>query len=195
VRGWREPGLHIHPAASSNFCAAEFVLGEGAVLSIAAGAVTERRPGALRIVLGDGAEVTVAERAWLRTEIERVQIIVGPGAKVHIGPDSLLNGCYLSAKKSITVGVHGFIGMGTRVFDADQHDFDTEHAERIDPVEIGDHAWVASDVTVLRGAQIGAHSVVGARSLVTGKIPSHTLAYGVPARLKGPVGDRSKVHH
>jgi acetyltransferase-like isoleucine patch superfamily enzyme len=58
---------------------------------------------------------------------------------------------------------------------------------------IGDYVWVASDVTVLRGVTIGEHSVIGARSLVTSDIPPHSLAFGSPARVRGSVGDRSRV--
>ena len=84
------------------------------------------------------------------------------------------------------------IGPGTRVFDSDQHDLDADRPEVKAPVRIRDHAWVASDVTVLRGVEIGAHSVIGARSLVTSEIPEHTLAFGIPARPRGTVGDRTR---
>jgi acetyltransferase-like isoleucine patch superfamily enzyme len=52
---------------------------------------------------------------------------------------------------------------------------------------------VASDVTVLRGVTIGAHAIVGTRSLVLSDVPPHTLVAGSPARVLGPVGDRSSV--
>jgi acetyltransferase-like isoleucine patch superfamily enzyme len=38
---------------------------------------------------------------------------------------------------------------------------------------------------------IGDHSVVGARSLVNRDIPAHTFAAGIPAKPRGPVGDRT----
>jgi acetyltransferase-like isoleucine patch superfamily enzyme len=52
---------------------------------------------------------------------------------------------------------------------------------------------VASDVTVMRGVTIGAHAVVGARSLVTRDVPPHTLVYGTPAEPRGTVGDRTNA--
>ena len=58
---------------------------------------------------------------------------------------------------------------------------------------IGDFAWIASDVTLMRGVRIGEHAVIGARSLVTHDVPPHSLAYGQPARVHGPVGDRSRA--
>jgi maltose O-acetyltransferase len=58
---------------------------------------------------------------------------------------------------------------------------------------VGDHCWISSDVTVLRGTVIGSHCVIGTRSLVTRSIPDHTLAFGNPAKPHGEVGDRSEV--
>jgi acetyltransferase-like isoleucine patch superfamily enzyme len=46
---------------------------------------------------------------------------------------------------------------------------------------------------VLKGVTIGAHSVVGTRSLVNRDVPPHTLVFGVPAEPRGVVGDRSRA--
>ena len=82
------------------------------------------------------------------------------------------------------------IGPGCRVYDSDQHPLDDHTPERPKPVEIGECSWVASDVTVTKGSVIGAHSVIGTRSLVAGHIDAHTLAYGVPAVPRASVGKR-----
>ena len=82
------------------------------------------------------------------------------------------------------------IGPGCRVYDSDQHPLDDETPERPRPVEIGECVWVASDATVTKGTVIGGHSVIGTRSLVSGRIDAHTLAYGVPAKPRGRVGKR-----
>ena len=72
----------------------------------------------------------------------------------------------------------------------DQHDLDDDTKERTQPVLIGDWVWVTADVTVLRGVEIGSHSVIRTRSVVTRSIPSHTLADGSPAEPRRAVGDR-----
>ena len=82
------------------------------------------------------------------------------------------------------------IGPGTRVYDSDQHPLDVETPEKSAPVRIGEFVWVASDVTVTRGSDIGAHSVIGTRALVSGRIEPHSLAYGIPAQTRGRVGTR-----
>jgi maltose O-acetyltransferase len=189
----REPGLDIHPAASSNLAAARYTLGPGAQLRIGPGVVTERVAGALHFWLAAGARVEVGAGTWLRTELAPIRIFAFEGARISVGPEGFLNGCHLSAKRELRLGRHVFVGPGSRIFDADQHALDAEHPEVADPVAIGDHVWIAADATVLRGVTIGEHSVVGARSLVTGDIPAHSLAFGLPARTRGSVGDRTGI--
>jgi acetyltransferase-like isoleucine patch superfamily enzyme len=187
----QHPGLQIDPSASTNFARARIAMGAGAVLKIGANVVTERTPGALTLLLGPGAHVEIGERTWLRTELEPIHIAVFAGARLVLGPDSWLNGCHLSAKHAILCGRRAWIGPGCRLIDADQHDLDAEHEERGAPITLGDHVWITSDVTVIRGVQIGSHVVVGSRSLVNRDVPDHTLVHGIPARPHGTVGDRS----
>ena len=189
----RLPGLEIHPAASTNLASARYEVAEGARLRIGPGVVTERLQGALHFSLESGAEVVVGEGTWLRTDVGPVHIIAFAGARMTLGEGGLFNGCHLSCKRELQVGRRSWIGPGSRVFDADQHDFDAERLEVSEPVKLGDFVWVASDVTILRGVTIGDHSIVGARSLVTSDIPPHTLAFGQPARSRGTVGDRSSA--
>jgi hypothetical protein len=187
------PGLEIDPSASSNLAHARYALGPGARLRIGPGVVTERNRGALCFSLGPGAQVEIGAGAWLRTELGPIHIVAFEGARLTLGPEAFLNGCHLSAKRELRLGRRAWVGPGSRVFDADQHDLDAEHPEGVAPVTIGDYAWVASDVTVLRGVTIGEHAVIGARSLVTRDVPPHALAFGSPATVRGRVGDRSRA--
>jgi acetyltransferase-like isoleucine patch superfamily enzyme len=189
----RHPGLEVHPSAASAFAVATFHLGAGARVRIGPGVATERRPDAVRIDVRAGGELVVGAGTWLRTELGPVIFHVYEGARLEVGEECLLNGCQLSAKVGVRLGRVAFVGPGTRVFDADQHDLDEARPERRAAIAIGDHTWIASDVTVLRGVEIGDHSVVGAHSLVTHSVPAHSLAYGVPARVRGPVGDRTQL--
>lgn len=51
------------------------------------------------------------------------------------------------------------------------------------PISIGDNCWIAGNVTILAGAKIGSGCVIGAGSVVAGKIPDNSLAYGNPCRV------------
>lgn len=187
------PGVEIHPGASSNLAVARWEIEPGARVVIEDGVTTERLSGALRIHVAQGGELRIGARTWLRTEVGPIQLVVHRGARMTFGVDSWLNGCSLSAKVAVDCGRQAWIGPGSRVYDSDQHALDAERPERSAPVRMGDCFWVGAGVTVLKGSRIGSHCVIGAHSLVTGEVPDHSLAYGVPARVRGEIGDRSMV--
>ena len=191
--GWLLPGLEIDASAAAAFGAARYNVAPGGRVRIGPGVATEHRPGALSFLVYAGGEIVVESGAWLRTEVAPVQLVAYPGARLVVGPQALLNGCTVSAKREVWIGRGALIGPGARVYDADQHPLDRDHPERVEPVRIGEWAWVASDVTVTRGVTIGAHAVIGARSLVTDDVAPHTLAYGTPAEPRRRVGDRTEV--
>jgi acetyltransferase-like isoleucine patch superfamily enzyme len=62
------------------------------------------------------------------------------------------------------------------------------------PIRIADYAWLANDVTVLRGVSIGRGAVVASCSVVTRDVPELCVVAGNPARvvkqLPTPVGWR-----
>jgi acetyltransferase-like isoleucine patch superfamily enzyme len=190
---WIHPGVEVDAAASPNLGSARFVVAPGGRIRIGPGVVTEGRRGWLSFVVGAGATIEIGADSWLRTEIGPIHLVAFDGALLRIGPEGFLNGCHVSAKERVETGRRAWIGPGTRIFDADQHDLDDRHPERSAPVEIGDYAWIASDATLLRGVKVGAHSVVGARSVVLESVPPHTVVVGAPARPVGEVGDRSRA--
>lgn len=49
------------------------------------------------------------------------------------------------------------------------------------PVSIGQHSWITEQCMVMPGSKIGVGVIVGAGSLVQGKLPNFTLATGRPA--------------
>jgi len=61
------------------------------------------------------------------------------------------------------------------------------------PVTIGDNCWIAGNVTILAGAEIGSGCVIGAGSVVAGKIPPDTLAYGNPCRVVRKITDNDSI--
>ena len=51
-------------------------------------------------------------------------------------------------------------------------------------IVVGKHVWIGNSVTVLKGANIGDHSVVGIGSIVPGKTyPSNSVIGGNPAKV------------
>jgi carbonic anhydrase/acetyltransferase-like protein (isoleucine patch superfamily) len=190
----RHPGLYIHPSASSNLASARFDLAEGARLWIGPHTHTERLPHGVRFEVAEGAELVIEGVTWLRSQLQPIHFAVFPGARMTIGDGSWLNGCHLSSKCEVEVGEGAMLGPGVRIFDSDQHPLDAASAEMLEPVRIRKYVWVASDATILRGVEIGSHSIVAARSVVTRSQPPHSLSMGAPAVLaKREVGDRKPL--
>jgi maltose O-acetyltransferase len=56
-------------------------------------------------------------------------------------------------------------------------------------VEIGDEVWIGGAAVICPGVRIGAHSVIGAGSVVTRDIPSGVFAAGNPCRVVRDIED------
>ncbi len=109
-----------------------------------------------RIELGDGVQVN--NNAFIKSE--------GPG--IRIGARALL-GCYVE------------------IFDSDFHDLRPDRRRdgtpKMAPVELGEDVFVGDGAKILKGVKIGAHSVIGAGSVVSTSIPAGVIAAGNPARV------------
>lgn len=190
--GWLHPGLRVDASASAGFGVARICLAPDARLAIGANAATEYRPGLLNLVVYDGAEIELAPSSWLRTEVGAVNLVAFAGARIAVGPEVMLNACSVSAQREVVLERRATVGPGTRIYDF-SHDLDDARPGGAAAVRIGAHTWIASDVTVLPGVTIGAHCVIGARSVVTRDVPPHTLAFGAPAEPRGAIGDRARA--
>jgi hypothetical protein len=189
---WMNSGLRVEASASPCFGVARISLTPGAKLTIGANAATEYRPGLLNLVVYDGAEIELAPSSWLRTEVGAVNLVAFAGARIVIGPEVMLNACSVSAQREVVFERRATMGPGSRIYDF-THDLDDARKGFAAPVRIGAHTWIASDVTVMPGVTIGAHCVIGARSVVTRDVPPHTLAFGAPAEPRGAIGDRTRA--
>lgn len=105
------------------------------------------------------------------------------GDKCVFGRDSTVN-CYLD----IEIGAATIVSDSVYICDFDHvtTDLDTPIKDQgivKSPVRIGGGSWIGTKVAVLRGAELGAGSVVGANAVVRGKTPDHVVLAGVPARV------------
>jgi len=98
--------------------------------------------------------------------------------------------CFIQAHQAgIKIGNDVMIGPFTVIHNA-LHNF-----EKIDvpikeqgvfgrPIVIEDDVWIGAHCTIIGGVRIGAHSVIGAHSLVDRSIPPYSIAYGVPCQVR-----------
>ncbi|MGW4244650.1 DapH/DapD/GlmU-related protein, partial [Nocardia sp. NPDC004722] len=87
----------------------------------------------------------------------------------------------------VTIGDDVSIGPRAQLLTAlhpmTDHDLRRERWETAAPITIGDNVWLGGGVIVCAGVTIGAHTVVGAGSVVTRDLPEKVFAAGNPARV------------
>lgn len=90
------------------------------------------------------------------------------GTKIDIGKD-----CMFSSDVHFRTGdSHSVLNMEGRRVNASED------------IRLGDHVWVGTKVTCLKGAAVADHSIVGACALVSGKFTEpHCALAGVPAKV------------
>ena len=105
------------------------------------------------------------------------------GDKCVFGRDSTVN-CYLD----IELGAATIVSDWVYICDFDHASGDVDRPIKDQgivksPVRIGGGSWLGTKVSVLRGAEIGAGSIVAAHAVVRGQTPELCLLAGVPARV------------
>lgn len=75
------------------------------------------------------------------------------------------------------------------VFTDDLHPICPRYQDCRPPTQVGFRARIGANTTLLPGVKIGAHSLIGAGSLVSRDIPPESVAYGHPAQVVGSIHD------
>ena len=84
---------------------------------------------------------------------------------------------------TIRIGDHSVISQRSYLC-AGSHDYTDVSFQIVSkPIIINDECWLATDVFVSPGVEIGRGTVVAARSTVTRNLPSGVIAMGSPARV------------
>jgi len=122
--------------------------------------------------------------------------IIGHGVKLYVGKNGLLSiggrkletrsgitsDSMIMVKKKIVIGVDFLCSWGVFISDSDWHQIVNQKPQA--DVLIGDHVWVASNSSILKGTIIGHDCIIASQSKLLGKeYPSHSLIGGLPAKL------------
>ena len=117
-------------------------------------------------------------------------IIVKKKASLSIGDNVGISNSTIFASHHIIIEADVKIGGGCRIWDTDHHSFifhERNAVPEIKPVGetivIGRGAWLAADVTVLKGVRIGCGAVIACGSVVTRDVPDFQVWGGVPAKF------------
>jgi maltose O-acetyltransferase len=112
-----------------------------------------------------------------------------PGSTVEIGDDVWINNnAFIKSEgPGITIRRGALLGSGVTIYDSDFHDLrpGKRHGgqARTGAVLLCEDVFVGDGVKILKGVRVGAHSVIGAGSVVTRSIPAGVVAAGNPARV------------
>ena len=86
--------------------------------------------------------------------------------------------CMISCHGKVTIGNNCMFGPGVRIFD-NNHRFSKDKGVsadlKIGEITIGDNCWIASNVILLKGAEIGDNCVIGAGCIIDRNIPANSL--------------------
>lgn len=138
-----------------------------------------------RISIGAGVTINAARWSNAHNNGNRTILFAGPYAVIELRENCGLSASRIIAYQEILVGESSLIGAGCLICDSDMHEIPlgSNNPIQISPIAIGRSVFIGANTTVLKGAEIGDHAVIGACSVVTGQITPSSIIAGNPARV------------
>ena len=107
------------------------------------------------------------------------------GDHVDIGNGTII---YASKCGGVSIGSNTVIAAQCYIIDMD-HGIEKstlirEQPNAVSPVRIGEDVWIAAGAKILKGSCLGDGCIIGAQSVVKGRIAPNAIAVGVPAQTK-----------
>lgn len=138
------------------------------------------------IVTGNNNRINIGEECDLHNTTIHIDNV---GGKIAIGDCTSIAGATIVSYEphEINIGSDCMLSYGIEIRNTDSHKIiNADSGEWLNkgrPIHIESHVWLAARCTILKGTHIGHDSIIGANSLVSGKIPSHVIATGQPAKI------------
>jgi acetyltransferase-like isoleucine patch superfamily enzyme len=161
------------------------------------------------IVIKPGTELTGAHRMAFGDDVfigRDSQIMLGaeraaPGPQIVFGRGTSINRrALIVAVNEIVFGEYVLTAPGIYVADS-SHEYRNVGVpvtmQGLEPssgrVHVGDHAWIGIHVAIVGNLSIGRGAVIGANAVVTRSIPDYCIAAGQPARVVRAYDDRPQA--
>jgi len=116
--------------------------------------------------------------------------------KIHIGKDTTIESAHLAVTENastISIGDDCMFSDGIVLRTGDSHAIiDEDKNIKINDAQdiiIGNHVWIGSRSTILKGVVVGDNAIIGTGSIVTKSVLGNSISVGIPARMiKSNVG-------
>lgn len=152
-----------------------------------------------RIFIGDRVFIQTGARLEAIKEYQGIthcpSLVIEDGVTIELD-------VHIGAANRVRIGKSVMIAGRVTILDHD-HGYEdpmippVRQPLKVGVIDIDDHAWIGENACVCKNVHIGKHAVVGANSVVTGDVPSFSVAVGNPARVikayDFPTGEWRKV--
>lgn len=111
----------------------------------------------------------------------RFAMAVEGQGRVEIGADCFFNNdCSIACMGHVQIGDGTIFGSNVRIYDHNHHFSDPDRSIKeqgyaVGEVRVGRHCWIASNVTLLKGCEIGDNCMVGVGCVISERIPANTV--------------------
>lgn len=146
-----------------------------------------------KLTIGDNFTLTSGECINPIAKNIKACIYLNNKAELTIGNHVGMSSPTIWCNQKISIGNNVHIGALVTVLDTDCHSLNyldrrcgsTKDAENTKnkPIKIEDDVLIGAQSIILKGTHIGARSVIGAGSVVSGDIPSDCIAAGTPCKV------------
>jgi acetyltransferase-like isoleucine patch superfamily enzyme len=153
----------------------------------------------LIIIYGDNNNIEIGSNCFLKGKKIHIE---GDGCLVRVGNKTTIEYAEIAGteeKSKIVIGKDCMLADDIDVRNGDSHSLvDKKTGKRINfakDILIGDHVWIASHATILKGVIIGNESVVASGAVVTSSIPNNSIYAGIPAKMikNGITWERERI--
>lgn len=122
--------------------------------------------------IGGGSRIRIGERFQLASVVSPSHMYTASGGTLEIGDDVVIgHGAAIAAYKLVRIGSGTRIAPHVTILDTDFHGVaDRSAPGKTGAIVIGRGVRIGSHVIVLRGTEIGDGAVIGAGSVVSGKV-------------------------
>lgn len=145
-----------------------------------------------KMVIGNNVHINSSPKANPIGSGDKMYVQMVGAGKLIIGNNCGISNSAFTCANKIELDDNVLLGSGCKLYDTDFHSLD--YSERIKgnysgapiktaPIHIEEGVFVGAGSIILKGVTIGAHSIIGAGSVVTRSVPSGEVWGGNPAKF------------